>query len=155
MSRMKTFFTYLILLLLFYVFSSVIGYMFVRSTVKDIREDEIAFQNPAISISEAKASRVHASIKGKIKSEENQDIQFKYVKIDMISKMGNVVSSKYIDVSDIAKGGEMEFSVKTNAENIEKYRMSLTDINDTNEVEVKIHEISEILMGAFLVWLIL
>ncbi len=155
MSRMKTFITYLILFLLFYVFTSVISYVLVRSTIKDLPEGEIAFQNPAISISEAKASKVHATIKGKIKSEENQDIQFKYIRIDMISKLGNVVSTKYIDVSDIANGGEKEFSIKTNSENVEKYKMSLTDINETNETETKFHEISEVLIGALLVWLII
>ena len=77
------------------------------------------------------------------------------IRIDMISKLGNVVSTKYIDVSDIANGGEKEFSIKTNSENVEKYKMSLTDINETNETETKFHEISEVLIGALLVWLII
>ena len=155
MSRLKTLITYLILFLLFYVFTSVISYISVRSTVKELTESEIAFQNPAITITNASASKVHASIKGKIKSEDNQDVQFKYIRVDFISEKGNVINSKYIDVTDIAKGGEKEFSVKANAENIEQYKMTLTDINETSEIETKIKDISGVIIGALLVWLII
>ena len=155
MKRMKTFLIYLILFLLFYVFSNVMIYLNIRSTSKNIENGTVEFQNPEIIVEEAKASRVNAIIKGKMSSQEGQTVQYKYVRVDLLSDRGNVLNSRFIDISDIANGGQKEFTIRTNTENVNAYKFVLTDINETSEIDIKMHEISEWLLGAFLVWLII
>ena len=155
MKRMKTFFIYLILFISFYIFSNVMIYLNIRSISKDIGNGNIDFQNPEITIEEAKASRVNAIIKGKIKTNAEQPVQYKYIRVDLLSDKGKVLNSRFIDLSQVADNEEKEFAVRTNTENVKGYRLVLTDINDTNAIDIKMFEMSEVLLGAFVVWLLI
>ena len=155
MKRMKTFLIYLILFLLFYIFSNVMIYFNIRSSYKNIENGVIEFQNPSITIEEARASRANAVITGKIKSKNDQTAQYRYIRVDLLSDRGNVLNSRWIDITDIANGEEKQFKIKTNTENVKSYKFVLTDIKEISEIDIKKHEISEWLLGAFLVWLII
>ena len=153
MGRMKTFFRYFLLFVLFYIFSNIMIYLNIRSSMQEIKSSEIEFQNPQIIIEEAKASKVNAVIKGKIK--KDQTVQYKYIRVDLLSERGNVLNSKFIDISELEDGKEEEFSIRTNTEDVKGYKLVLTDIKEIKDIDIQMEEISEALMGAFLVFLLI
>lgn len=154
MARMKTFTKYLILFLLFYAFVSFMSYGFIRSALVPMESYSIEFEKPDITISEAKSSRVNGYVKGTIKNNTDENIKNKYVKVDFISKQNNVIISKYIEITDLEKGKIQDFDVKFNAENIKSFKMQLTDKKEISDAETNKTELTNILSGAFLVWLI-
>lgn len=155
MKRMKTFFIYLILFLLLYVFVNVMTYLNLRATLKDIENGGIEFKNPSISIERAQASRVNAIIKGKIRLNENQTVQYKYIRVDLLSERDNILNTKFINVSELSKDKENDFAIRTNTENVKKFKITLTDIKDVNEIDVKAKEIRNVLVGALFIWMII
>ena len=126
MSRMKTFGKYLILFILFFIFTNVMSYELAKSNLIPIASYSVEFQNPDIIIEEANASKVNGYIKGKIKVSD-KEIEKKYIRIDLISKNGNIILSKYIDVSDLKVNQQKEFYIDFKAENIKEFRMYLDD----------------------------
>lgn len=153
MSRMKTLFKYFLWFVLFYVFSNIIMYLNIRSLMQEIKTGDIEFQNPQVVVEEAKASKVNAVIKGKIKNTE-QDINYKYIRIDLLSERGNILNSKFINVTDLKNKEEMEFSIRTNTENVKGYKIVLTDIKEVSETNIKMQEVKDMLLGAMLAWML-
>lgn len=153
MSRMKTLFKYFLWFVLFYAFSNIIMYLNIRSLMQEIKTGDIEFQNPQVIVEEAKASKVNAVIKGKIKNTE-QDINYKYIRIDLLSERGNILNSKFIDVTDLKNKEEMEFSIRTNTENVKGYKIVLTDIKEVSETNIKMQEVKDMLLGAMLAWML-
>lgn len=153
MSRMKTLFKYFLWFVLFYIFSNIIMYLNIRSLMQEIKTGDIEFQNPQVVIEEAKASKVNAVIKGKIKNTE-QNINYKYIRIDLLSERDNILNSKFIDVTDLKNNEEMEFSVRTNTENVKGYKIVLTDIKEVSETNIKMQEVKDMLLGAMLAWML-
>lgn len=145
MSRMKTFRTYLILFLLFYVFVSFMSYEFVKSTLTDMKDYQIEAENLKIEVAEAKSSKVSGYVKGKIKNTSNNITETLYIKIELISNTGNIITSKYVDVSNMQPEEEREFNTKFNAENIESFKITTSensDITKTNpKFKIKIMEV--------------
>ena len=48
MERMKTFFKYLLLFIIFYIFVSIMSYLFVKSAYKEIYNYEIETESPKL-----------------------------------------------------------------------------------------------------------
>ena len=153
MSRMKTFGTYLILFLLFYIFVSFMSYGFIKSTLSDMSGYQINVESPKVIIEEAKSSRVSGYIKGTIQNDINETFNNKYLKFDLVSQSGNVITSKYVDISDLEPGEQKEFNVKFNAENIETFNISISDTNSIAETspEFKI-KLMEVVSAALIVF---
>ena len=155
MKRMKTFTKYLILFLLFYAFVSFMSYEYVKSSLIPIAEYKIEFASPSVEIREAKTSRVNGYIEGTISNNTNEPIEYKYIKIDLISGQNNVITTRYIDISDLKQNNKMDFNVKFNAENIKSFKMYLTDNKELTDSQINKSEIKNILSAAFLVFLII
>lgn len=155
MARMKTFFKYLVIFVLFYIFSNIMIYLNIRATMQEIEKGDIEFRNPQVIIEEAKGSKVNAVIRGKIKKDKEQEVQFKYIRIDLLSERGNVLNSRYIDLENLEKGEETEFAIRTNTENVAGYKLVLTDIKDTTDLQIKMQEVSDMLYAAFLAALLI
>ncbi len=157
MSRMKTFFRYLLIFLFLYLFVSVMTYLNVKALTSDIKIDSnnIEFSNPELTIEEAKTSRVNANIKGKMKVDENQPIGYKFIRADFLSERGNILNTKYIELEDLKPGEEKDFSLNTNAENVKDIKFTLTDIRDVSKLKSNIKDYSDLFIKLILVYTVL
>ena len=126
MSRMKTFGKYLILFILFYIFTNIMSYEIIKSNLIPIQNYSVEFQNPDIIIEEAKASKLSGYIKGTIIAND-KNIDKKYIRIDLISENDNTILSKYIDISELKENQQKEFYIDFKAENIKSFIMYLDD----------------------------
>ena len=101
MDRMKTFFKYFLVFIFLYFFVNAMTYINIRASLSDIELAGIEFGNPSVTIDEAKASRVNAIVKGKIKVDEENPVGFKYIRADFLSERDNILNSKFIDLEGL------------------------------------------------------
>ena len=118
MKRLKTFAIYLLVLVLFFIFSRILIFIGLNNTYKNI---EIKQPIPeGLSISSAKATSVNGEVKGKISEELNS----KYVKFNFYTDIDTLAGSYYITPSEL-ENGNFEFYFKLNY--IKSYSIELTD----------------------------
>ena len=130
-------------------------YLNLRSVMKEIQSAGIEFHNPIVTIEEAKASRVNAVLKGTIQKDNHQEIQYQYIRIDFLSEQNKVLNSRYISVSDLKENEKLEFTIKTNTENVKKYKFTLTDTKEVSETNIKFQEVEALIAGVLLIWALL
>ena len=123
--------------------------------MKEIQSAGIEFHNPIVTIEEAKASRVNAVLKGTIQKDNHQEIQYQYIRIDFLSEQNKVLNSRYISVSDLKENEKLEFTIKTNTENVKKYKFTLTDTKEVSETNIKFQEVEALIAGVLLIWALL
>lgn len=133
MKRMKTFGMYLLWLVLLYMFVTVSAYGYIEASYKGIDGIIIKDDKMLITIDEAEATIVNGQIKGQIKNISQEDIGTKYIKIDLISKKGTLILTKYIQVDELKAGEQKEFNLMFRAENIVKYQAQITDKAELKE----------------------
>ncbi len=118
MKRLKTYAIYILILVLFFVFSRILIFIGLNNTYKNI---EIKQPIPeGLSISSAKATSVNGEVKGKISEELNS----KYVKFNFYTDIDTLAGSYYITPSEL-ENGNFEFYFKLNY--IKSYSIELTD----------------------------
>lgn len=133
MKRMKTFGMYLLWFVLLYMFVTVSAYGYIEASYKGIDGIIIKDDKMLITIDEAEATIVNGQIKGQIKNVSQEDIGTKYIKIDLISKKGTLILTKYIQVDELKAGEQKEFNLMFRAENIVKYQAQITDEAELKE----------------------
>lgn len=133
MKRMKTFGMYLLWFVLLYMFVTVSAYGYIEASYKGIDGIIIKDDKMLITIDEAEATIVNGQIKGQIKNVSQEDIGTKYIKIDLISKKGTLILTKYIQVDELKAGEQKEFNLMFRAENIVKYQAQITDKAELKE----------------------
>ncbi len=133
MKRMKTFGMYLLWFVLLYMFVTVSAYGYIEASYKGIDGIIIKDDKMLITIDEAEATIVNGQIKGQIKNISQEDIGTKYIKIDLISKKGTLILTKYIQVDELKAGEQKEFNLMFRAENIVKYQAQITDKAELKE----------------------
>ena len=133
MKRMKTFGMYLLCFVLLYMFVTVSAYGYIEASYKGIDGIIIKDDKMLITIDEAEATIVNGQIKGQIKNISQEDIGTKYIKIDLISKKGTLILTKYIQVDELKAGEQKEFNLMFRAENIVKYQAQITDKAELKE----------------------
>ena len=133
MKRMKTFGMYLLWFVLLYMFVTVSAYGYIEASYKGIDGIIIKDDKMLITIDEAEATIVNGQIKGQIKNISQEDIGTKYIKIELISKKGTLILTKYIQVDELKAGEQKEFNLMFRAENIVKYQAQITDEAELKE----------------------
>ena len=83
MGRLKTFGKYILMIVAFYVFSTIVSAGFIRGTYADMGGKVYQGGNLSVYVDEAKSSFVNGHIKGNITNNSNENITSKYVKIEL------------------------------------------------------------------------
>jgi len=127
MSRMKTFLIYLLLIVGFYIFSDFASFAYIKTTYQDLNKFKIEVPNPKVRIYESKTTYINGYIKGTLLNNEEQMIENKYIKFEFFSERDICLGKKYIKIDKLAPNEEKEFEVKFNMENVNHYKVTLTD----------------------------
>ena len=98
MSRLKTFGKYLLMFVAFYIFVTVVSIGFIKGTYETMEQNVYSSDEIQIEVDEAKSTFVNGYVKGKLTNNSDSDIHSKYVKINFLSKKGNVILTKYLDI---------------------------------------------------------
>ena len=127
MSRMKTFFKYLLLVILFYVLSNVMINALLKVSYSDINDYQINVNEVYVDVTEAKASKRNGYIHGIVKNNNSIAVENKYLKITMISKYENVLGEKYVRIDNLEPAQLRKFEVEFDYDNVKKFRIEMTD----------------------------
>lgn len=130
MERLKTFRTYIVLIIVFYLFTMIITFIGLNATYKNInlRKD----LPEGLSINMAQATSVNGRIYGEVLSSEQNNLEGKYIKVNIFTKKGNHIGTKYIKIENTNINEPKKFAVFFTADNIKSYTVEL--LEDTEEV---------------------
>jgi len=149
MDRMKTFFLYAIIIVVFYFLSNILIYLFVKGTYKDIT-GEIAADN--IEIVQAKATYINGYIDGRIDNNTEGEMVDKYIKIEIYSKRGVCLGTKYIKVPYLEVQESEDFHIGYKLTDSYRYKVSVVDTADeATEEQFLSDEVAWYAIGVILV----
>lgn len=135
MGRLKTFRTYILLLVGFYIFSVVFTYIGLNATYKNINLIETLPNQ--VNINLAQATTVNGRIYGEITSTQENNLNGKYIKINIYTKTGNFAGTKYLRIEGTNLNEPKKFAVYFTAENIGNYTVEILD--DSEEVQKEVN----------------
>lgn len=131
MSRMKTFFKYLLIFIAFYLFVSIMTYCFVITNYKDMSSYTVNAEEQDVTIREAKYTYVNGYVKGKVINNTSETMNGKYIKIAFLSSQGNEKITRYEKIDNLEPEDNQYFTIKYNAEAVTTFELSIVDnIND-------------------------
>ena len=154
MSRMKTFFKYAMWVILFFIFSEIMININLETVYRNIgRKDNL----PQITIYQAQATKVNGRIKGTIKYQAENKIEYKYIKVDFYSERDVLLGTKYIDVSAMRENETQDLELYFKLQNVDYYEMSFTNEKTESEITLLPQDLttSQIRWLAFLTFLLI
>lgn len=154
MDKMKKIFLYILIIVVFFVFSNFLINVGINSTYKQIeRKDDNLSQ---VVIYQAEATKVNGRVKGLITNDSENKISNKYLKIDFYSERDVNMGSKYIEINSEEEKIPIEFYFKLN--NVSYYKMSLVDEKEEQgEIEFIPNDLNkqEIILGTIVAMLMI
>lgn len=131
MDKIKSYFKYIIWIVLFFIFSEFLINVGLNSNYRDIeRKDNVS----QVSIYQADATKVNGRIRGIIKnSAPETNFGGKYIKIDFYSKRDVNLGKKYIEIGTLKEGETKPFEVLFKLKDVDYYEVSVADQKDQGE----------------------
>lgn len=134
MARMKTFFTYLVLLIGFFLLSiflenGLINNMYAKvdGKVDSKLITDGGTSNITIAVEEAKASNVNGNLKIKITNTSGHFIEKCCARVDLYSRQNLLAATKYIELNNFEAGETRNFEIKFKAKEIARYEITLLE----------------------------
>lgn len=135
MDRMKTFLKYAIWGIVFFIFSEFIINVGINSSYKKMSIAPDSIISKQVEITEAESTLVNGKVKGKINADDEQNLEGKYLRMDFLSKKGNVMGTKYIPITANKENPVQDFSVFFELQDVISYKTSIVDKKETVETK--------------------
>lgn len=129
MDRMKTFFIYFILVVLFFIFSQIMIYIGINTTYNS---KDIHIKTPLQMNIEVKATSINGFAKGKIHNNLEADIENKYLKLSFYSKNDVLMGTKYIEIDNLKANEEKDFEIRFNYNKVNRAVVEIVDDIENN-----------------------
>ncbi len=130
MDRMKTFLKYAVWIILFFIFSELIINVGLNSSYKNMKSIGEIEQ---VNIEQAQATLINGRIKGTIKNIGTENLNGKYLKIDIYSERGVYLGAKYYDITNLLREETQDFELYFKTEYAKYYKVSLVDEKETKD----------------------
>lgn len=135
MARLKTFAKYVLMIVGVYVLTMFLTYIGFNSSYHNI---EKAVSMPEqVNVELSQATKVNGRIFGKIKNEEENDINGKYIKAQIFDRNNNLAGTKYIKIENANFSEEKKFAIYFTAENIKSYTIDIIEASEKTDEEAK------------------
>ncbi len=138
MDRVKTFRKYIIWVIAFYFFSMLITYIGLNARYNNI--ENVGELPGNVKVAFAQATSVNGRILGEITSNESNNLNGKYLKVDIFSKRDELIGTKYLKLDNLNQDKSNKFAVYFSAQNVKKYTL---DILDSSEDVIKNQSIAD------------
>lgn len=128
MDRMKTFFKYLLLLVICYFGSNTLIYAAINNTYEDIANYQyINSSSLEVTVDEAKSTSLNGYIKGTIKNSSGSKIKEQYIKIDFYSARKVNMGTKYVKVENLKAKETINFDLEFKFSNVSYCTITTVD----------------------------
>ena len=130
MDKIKKYAMYFVLVIAFFIFSDFLIYVGLNSSYRDIqRQDNVE----EVSIYQAEATKVNGRIRGLIQNPNGEDLNGKYVEVDLYSKRDVFLGRKYIQINNLQQGDTQSFELLFKMEDVSSYNVSIVDEKQEGE----------------------
>lgn len=144
MARMKTFLIYLLIFVAFFLFSTLLINLGMKSVYKEIKEGKIFEQQSTLQITEAQATYVNGYIEGIYTNNTESKVEKKYIKLDLYSKRNVLLDTKYVKIENLDAGKKQNFRMGFRAKEVYKFEASVVDeAENANEEQFKSIEMNK------------
>lgn len=135
MKRLKTFFTYALIIAAFWLFSNILIYIAINGTYAHT-DTRVYTTSPEIIVGDSKATYINGFVKGGIKNNTNEIINDKYLKIDLYSARDVKLGTKYVKIENLQPNEYKEFEMWYKFTDVDYATIIVTDnIQNTSEEE--------------------
>ena len=86
-----------------------------------------------VEITRAEATLVNGRMSGIIKNSSDNDLNGKYIRINLFSEQGNILGTKFLQITDMAPDAQEEFNTYFEVKEVEHYTIEIT--NEVEQVE--------------------
>ena len=136
MKRMQTFFTYALIIILFWIFSSVASNLLLKNSYKSVASNKLIIEKAnngfEINVDRANSNKQQAYFTGTVKNASKKVIEKQYVKVESFYK-GKFMQEKYLAFENMQPGEERKFKLLYEVGSIDEYRVSYVDEIPTNK----------------------
>ena len=127
MDTLKKFAKYIIWIVLFWIFTDVLIFFGLNANYEKINTSSNSNTPSQVEIEQAEATLVNGRIKGKIKNDGEEDLNGKYMKVDLYSPRDVLLGTKYMEISNLEKGASDDFELFFKAQDVDHYDISFVD----------------------------
>lgn len=145
MDRLKTFRKYIIWIIAFYIFTMICTYVGLNATYKDM--NKIGTEPNQLTVDIAQATSVNGRIYGKITSNEENNLEGKYIKVQIYTKKGNLVGCKYLKIENTELNEPKKFAVTFTAEHVGFYKVEI--VEDSEEIQKEVIRMRDLYKDIF------
>ena len=124
MSRMKTFFIYLLLFVGLYVVSNLLIDAYIKTSYYKIETYDIDVKEANITIITAKASKDDGYIEGKIVNNTNEKVINKYMKVELFSNNNINLGTEYAKIDELNPGDLKNFKINFTCDNVTSFKIT-------------------------------
>ena len=126
MSKLKTYFKYILLLVVLFIFVSIVSKLLIISMYKP-KDCTVLFDSPTIEIIDSKATNANGYIYGCITNTTGSTIENKYIKLDCYSEYDNNINTGYAQIFKLEPDESQYFIIKYRCEGTERVEISMSD----------------------------
>lgn len=124
MSRMKTFFIYLLLFVGLYVVSNLLIDAYIKTSYYKIETYDIDVKEANITIMTAKASKDDGHIEGKIVNNTNEKVTNRYMKVELFSNKDVNLGTEYVKIDELNPGDLKNFKIDFTCDNVTSFKIT-------------------------------
>ena len=128
MDQMKKFAKYVIWIVLLYFLTKILIFIGLNADYKPIQNNDNLPSE--ITILRAEATGANGRIYGEIINSQNEDVNRKYIKINIYDEDYELRGTKYIEIYGVGKNYPTRFELHFKANKIEYYDISIVDEKD-------------------------
>lgn len=126
MSRLKTFFIYVVIIVAFWFLSDFLIYMAVNGSYKAI-ETRVMTNTLSVNVAESKATYVNGYVKGNLYNNTDQTINGKYIKMDFYSPRDVLLGTKYVKIDNLEVQSSTDFEMWFKYTDVKYCNITVTD----------------------------
>ncbi len=127
MDRMKTFFKYFLMVVIFFIFSNFLIDSFLKVSYTDMKDYKINVKEIFVDVTEAKVTKRNGYINGIVKNKSDKVVENKYLKISMLSKNNNVLGEKYVKIEKLEPQELRKYEIKFDYDNVKTFEIEMVD----------------------------
>ena len=136
MGTLKKFAKYIIWIVLFWFFTDILIFFGLNANYDKLTTSNNSNIPSQVEVEQAEATLVNDRIKGKIKNDGEEDLNGKYMKVDLYSPGDVLLGTKYMKISDLEKGASDDFELFFKAQDVDHYDISFVDKIEEKEDDI-------------------
>ena len=137
MGTLKKFAKYIIWIVLFWILSDILIFFGLNASYDNLTTSSNSNIPSQVEIEKAEATLVNGRIKGKIKNNGEEDLNGKYMKVDLYSPRDVLLGTKYMEIKDLEKDGTQDFELFFKAQDVDHYDISFVDKIEKSKEEIE------------------